>query len=173
MNAPSVAAPKPSVRNAGTQCRHPMRSPAITTPATAFTMNMGPHRLVANPVEPQNEQVHGRRNHQSERTRDVKSHADTPVVPVAPQVMGHRGVGPLDTKTSEAAGPGSGRGGGPLGDGPKAVRNRSRNASIGQTGACGAGAQAGLPAPAGDPVQHRRVVGDDRDRHVVARASVR
>ena len=32
----------------------------------------------------------------------------------------------------------------------------------------GGGLQAVLPAPAGDPVQHRRVVGDDRDRHVPA-----
>ena len=32
-----------------------------------------------------------------------------------------------------------------------------------------AGPQAVAPAPAGDPVQHRRVVGDDRDRHVVTR----
>ena len=50
------------------------------------------------------------------------------------------------------------------GNGPKAVRNRSRKASIRQTGACGPGLQAVLPAPAGDPVQHGRVAGDDRDR---------
>ena len=52
---------------------------------------------------------------------------------------------------------------------PNALRKRSRKASIGQTGACRAGPQAVLPAPPGDLVQHRRVVGDDRDRHVVAR----
>ena len=36
-----------------------------------------------------------------------------------------------------------------------------------------AGPQAVLPAPPGDLVQHRRVVGDDRDRHVVARRPAR
>ena len=38
------------------------------------------------------------------------------------------------------------------GDEPNAVRKRSRNALIGQTGACGLGLQAVLPAPAGDLV---------------------
>ena len=50
--------------------------------------------------------------------------------------------------------------------GPKAVRNRSRKASIRQTGACGTGLEAVLPAPAGDPVQNGPIAGDDRDRHV-------
>ena len=53
---------------------------------------------------------------------------------------------------------------------PNAVRNRSRNALIGHTGASRARVQARLPAPAGDLVGHLRVVGDDRDRHVVRRA---
>ena len=40
--APSVEAPNPTARNSGIQCRQARSSPAITTPATAFSMKAGP-----------------------------------------------------------------------------------------------------------------------------------
>ena len=45
---------------------------------------------------------------------------------------------------------------------------RSRNLSIRHTGRVVGGLEAVRPAPVGDPVQHLRVLGDDRDRHVLA-----
>jgi hypothetical protein len=40
--APSVEAPNPIASSGGAQCRHSSSSSAITTPATAFSMNAGP-----------------------------------------------------------------------------------------------------------------------------------
>src|SRR6478752_3971990 len=49
-NAPNVAAPNPRVRNAGSQCCHRMRRPAITTPATTLTRNSGPTDWLRTPL---------------------------------------------------------------------------------------------------------------------------
>ncbi len=55
---------------------------------------------------------------------------------------------------------------------PNAFRKRSRNSFIGHTGAFGSGRRPSFQPHAGDLIQHRRVVGDDRDRHVVADAAL-
>ena len=49
----------------------------------------------------------------------------------------------------------------------KAPRNWLRKASIALKRSYGTGQQPVLPVPGGNLPEHRRVVGDDRDRHLV------
>ena len=80
-----------------------------------------------------------------------------------PRVSGTADGRARPASPARSAGPASGRRLGAVG-GQEAVAEGVHPPDRGLR----AGLQAVLPAPAGDPVQHGRVVGDDRDRHVPA-----
>ena len=72
--AVSVESPKPTARNAGTQCRQVSSSTAITAPPTALSRKAGPTTSASRiPSEPQVE-VHRRRHEHRCRCQDTHGH---------------------------------------------------------------------------------------------------